>query len=293
MAGARHVLLVGAVRHGHCVLPLPFLLQECGRLLDLPPFTVYDVLLNNIQSEEPAFVVTPQQRVNFSDVYDYDHVNFFLSDEEASSFISKREVHEQERGIADDIVRIRGNESPHPLQEMIRERGEDAVLEDAIEGLSSGQVEALRLCLREKLVVITGGPGVGKTATVTRIMKLFEQHGLSTLVCAPTGRAAIRLQELSGIPASTVHRLLECAAGFTFQRNEENPLNCQLLVIDEFSMMDLALTHALFRAIPSNALVVVVGDPDQLPSVGPGNVLRVGIVHSPASDAHHSPHNRI
>ena len=144
--------------------------------------------------------------------------------------------------------------------------------------MSKKQIQAVERSITEKILIITGGPGVGKTAVVTRILKLYEQYSKVTLTAAPTGRAAIRLQELAGVYASTVHRLLECTGSFTFRKNRQNQLSCDLMVIDEFSMMDIHLTFALFQSLPSNTVLIIVGDPDQLPSVGPGNLLHVGPV---------------
>lgn len=277
IAGARHILLIGAVRDGHCILPLPYLLRETANRLRLSPFIVYEVLLPELQANDGSLVSIPQPSVNVGDFIEPDDsINYFLSEEETTLFVAKREVYEQEYGIAADLHRIMEDKTTHPFVEILEKQQGDknAILDDIGEGLSSGQREVLELALTEKVLIVTGGPGVGKTATVTRIMKLFEKYDMPILVCAPTGRAAIRLQELSGLMACTVHRLLECAPGFAFHRNEENPLHCKLLVVDEFSMMDLNLANALFKALPSDILLVIVGDADQLPSVGPGNVLK-------------------
>ena len=140
--------------------------------------------------------------------------------------------------------------------------------------LSSTQRDALRLMLSSKLAVITGGPGVGKTSTLDSILRILVAKGVRVALAAPTGRAAKRMTEQTGVDAKTIHRLLEVSpkhGGFT--RNEENPLECDLLVIDETSMVDVPLMNALLKAVPSNAGLLLVGDVDQLPSVGPGQVL--------------------
>ena len=273
VAGVRHALLVAAVRNGHCVLPLPQLLIDCEKLLNLPQFTIYEILLQELSSPEASLIRMAQSQCVHN--HNINSSSFFLGEEDLSSIISKKEVYEQELGIAADIHRIQNSSESHPLSEIIENESIDEILSDISDGLSQSQRKVLEYALKEKVLIVTGGPGVGKTATVTRILKLFEKYNLSTLLCAPTGRAAVRLQELSGTQASTVHRLLECSSGFSFLRNRENRLDCKLLIVDEFSMMDMALTHALFQAIPSDAMLVIVGDPDQLPSVGPGNVLKV------------------
>jgi exodeoxyribonuclease V alpha subunit len=118
------------------------------------------------------------------------------------------------------------------------------------------------------------GPGVGKTTIVNSILQILAAKGTKLLLCAPTGRAAKRLTEATGFEARTVHRLLEIdPKGGGFKRNEEHPLDCDLLVVDETSMVDLLLMQALVRAVPERAALLVVGDIDQLPSVGPGQVL--------------------
>ncbi len=136
------------------------------------------------------------------------------------------------------------------------------------------QEEAVKRALCEKVVVITGGPGTGKTTLVRAILAIYGRMGTRVKLAAPTGRAAKRLAEATGREAATVHRLLEFSpqAG-GFQRNEQKPLTADLVIVDETSMLDIGIAHHLFRAVPSRAVLVLVGDSDQLPSVGPGNVL--------------------
>lgn len=140
--------------------------------------------------------------------------------------------------------------------------------------LSPTQREAISRALESKVSVITGGPGVGKTTIVRAIVEIVEAKNLSVELAAPTGRAAKRLSEATGRPARTIHRLLEIdPRRGVFQRNELFPLECDLLVVDESSMIDVPLLDALVRAVPSRAAVLFVGDADQLPSVGPGQAL--------------------
>ncbi len=140
--------------------------------------------------------------------------------------------------------------------------------------LAESQVAAIRLALTSKVLVITGGPGVGKTTIVNSILRILSAKGVNLLLCAPTGRAAKRMTEATGFEAKTIHRLLEVdAKAGGFKRNAESPLECDLLVIDETSMVDVMLMQALMKAAPDNTALLIVGDIDQLPSVGPGQVL--------------------
>jgi len=140
--------------------------------------------------------------------------------------------------------------------------------------LARSQREAIGLALRSKMTVITGGPGVGKTTIVNAILRILAARGVQLLLCAPTGRAAKRMTEATGMEAKTIHRLLEFdPKGFGFKRDQDNPLECDLLVVDESSMVDVMLMQSLVNAIPDSAALLIVGDIDQLPSVGPGQVL--------------------
>jgi exodeoxyribonuclease V alpha subunit len=140
--------------------------------------------------------------------------------------------------------------------------------------LASKQVEAIRCAAESKIMVITGGPGTGKTTIVQAVLKIFSRLGTRIMLAAPTGRAARKMSEATGHEARTIHRLLEFSMQKGgFQRNDEHPLECDLLVVDEASMIDTFLMHHLLKAIPPGATFILVGDANQLPSVGPGNVL--------------------
>ena len=140
--------------------------------------------------------------------------------------------------------------------------------------LAPGQADAVRAALSSKVSVITGGPGVGKTTIVNSILRILSAKGGDILLCVPTGRAAKRMSEATGFEAKTIHRLLEVDARTGgFRRDAESPLDCGLLVVDETSMVDVMLMRALLAAVPDEAALLIVGDVDQLPSVGPGQVL--------------------
>ena len=140
------------------------------------------------------------------------------------------------------------------------------------------QRTAVKEAVRKGLLVITGGPGTGKTTTINTIIRYFEQEGLDIFLAAPTGRAAKRMSETTGFPARTIHRMLE-PGGITadsagFEKNEKNPLETDVLIVDEMSMVDISLMHSLLRAVAVGTRLILVGDENQLPSVGPGSVLR-------------------
>lgn len=136
------------------------------------------------------------------------------------------------------------------------------------------QADAIRKAASAKVMVLTGGPGTGKTTTTHGIISAFQAYGLKIILAAPTGRAAKRMTEATGIEAKTIHRLLECKPPEGYKKNEENPLEGDVLIVDECSMIDIILMNSLLKAIPPSMRLIMVGDIDQLPSVGAGNVLR-------------------
>jgi len=139
--------------------------------------------------------------------------------------------------------------------------------------LSPSQRTAVETIITSNVAVLTGGPGVGKTTVVKSLLSVFESAGLRVTLCAPTGRASKRMSEVTGKDAKTIHRTLEFKGG-AFMRNERNPLDCDVVIVDEFSMVDVALCRSLLQAVGHDTRLVIVGDSDQLPSVGAGSVLR-------------------
>jgi exodeoxyribonuclease V alpha subunit len=140
--------------------------------------------------------------------------------------------------------------------------------------LAPSQREAVRQALISKVLVITGGPGVGKTTLVNTILTILQAKHITPLLCAPTGRAAKRMTETTGVEAQTIHRLLGFKPPHGFQHDEHDPLEGDLIVVDESSMIDVSLMYHLLKAIPSKMALILVGDVDQIPSVGPGQILR-------------------
>jgi exodeoxyribonuclease V alpha subunit len=182
-------------------------------------------------------------------------------------------LHRAEVGLAQSVHRI-ASATRHPLPTIEVEKAIGWVEGKLGISLAAGQQEAIRQACQHKMLVITGGPGVGKTTLVRSIPEIFSAKGLKGVLAAPTGRATKRLAETTERQAKTGHRLLEFdPATGEFKRNQQNPLKGDVFVLDEVSMVDVVLGHQFFRAVPSEACVILVGDVDQLPSVGPGSLL--------------------
>ncbi len=199
-----------------------------------------------------------------------------LEELEGRSVVYLTPLYEAERGVAARLLRLdRAALAPvcADPEAQIRQAERDMGA-----ALSAQQRKAVRAAAANGVTVITGGPGTGKTTIITAILSLLEAGGLKVALAAPTGRAAKRITQTTGHEASTLHRLLEYSnedgAGFRFKRNEEEPLDCGAVIVDEVSMVDVFLMAALLEALPAGCRLILVGDADQLPSVGPGNVLR-------------------
>ena len=176
--------------------------------------------------------------------------------------------HYAECGVARRLLALRnGNGSLFPEDEPELPRGEGIVYDET-------QLEAVRLALKSKVMVLTGGPGTGKTTTTKAIIGALRSSGLKVLLAAPTGRASKRMSEATGMEAKTIHRMLEYNPKDGYQRNADNPLTGDALIVDECSMIDILLMNNLLKAVPDGMRLILVGDIDQLPSVGAGNVLR-------------------
>ncbi|RJQ38943.1 MAG: ATP-dependent RecD-like DNA helicase [Dehalococcoidia bacterium] len=161
------------------------------------------------------------------------------------------------------------------IREIKADKAIDWVQQQLTIQLAPLQVEAVRRAVTDKVLVITGGPGTGKTTIINAVLKIFSKLPVKIMLAAPTGRAAKRMTETTGLESKTIHRLLEFSPkDGGFKKNEAEPLDCDLLILDEASMIDIILMHHLLKAVPSQATFIVVGDVDQLPSVGAGSVLK-------------------
>jgi exodeoxyribonuclease V alpha subunit len=178
-----------------------------------------------------------------------------------------------ETGVAQRLINLK--ESPSNIRPIHTEKAIEWVQQKLNIELAQRQEEAVLLAATSKVLIITGGPGTGKTTIITAILRIFQQLKLRILLAAPTGRAAKRMNEATGWEAKTIHRLLEYSPHKGgFKKDQDDPLEADVVIIDETSMVDTLLMHHLLKAIPSHAHLILVGDVDQLPSVGPGNVLK-------------------
>ena len=241
--------LTEAMDEGHCGLPTSELIPLAEKLLEVPQGLIQTAL--DLERQDRTVIA--------------DRVG-----ETACIFLAG--LHGAERAVAERLLTLARGTLPWPWIDA--DKALPWVEQRTGLTLAESQTAAVRLTLTAKALVITGGPGVGKTTIVNSILRILAAKGVGILLCAPTGRAAKRMSEATGMEARTIHRLLEVdpkAGGF--RRGADNPLDCGLLVVDETSMVDILLMHALLKAVPNQAALLLVGDVDQLPSVGPGQVL--------------------
>ncbi|MFC1858406.1 ATP-dependent RecD-like DNA helicase, partial [Thermodesulfobacteriota bacterium] len=243
---------------GHVFYPEDQLLHKCREILQVDRDIVAKALCRI--SENRQIVVD-----------DLDENTQLLKTTSKAVYLAR--YHACEKSIATRMKTLL--ESPGILPSIECEKAVTWVQKRLFLALAQRQIEAVRSAFTNKVLIITGGPGTGKTTIVNAILKIYTRMGMNVLLAAPTGRAAKRMNEATGHDARTIHRLLEFSMQKGgFQRNEEKPLDCHLLIVDEASMIDTILMHHLLKAVPPEATFILVGDINQLPSVGAGNVLK-------------------
>ena len=240
---------------GHVYYPYELLIEECKKVLNLERDVIVKAF-GKIASEKKIVI----EDINAEEIKENKAVyltEFYISEAGISKSLKK---------LLNVKKTLRAFDIEKALEWVQKELG---II------LAENQIKAVKEAINQKVMVITGGPGTGKTTIINSIIRIYRRLGRRVLLAAPTGRAAKRMAEATGHEAKTIHRLLE----FSFQeggfkRNERNPLEADLLVIDETSMVDTSLMHHFLKAVPVTTTLILVGDVDQLPSVGPGNVLK-------------------
>ena len=247
-AGVRHVLQEIA-GEGHCAAYRDKLAESAARLLEIPPPVIDQAIEAELGAE-----------------------NLVAEDIDGKPALFLASLQRAEEGVAQHLTRLRG--SIPSWGSIDADKAIPWVEERTGLRLSESQRAAVAQAVNVKVTLITGGPGVGKTTVVQSILRILRAKGVQVLLCAPTGRAAKRLSESTGAEAKTIHRLLEFDPSVMgFKRDQNDPLDAELVVVDETSMVDVVLMYQLLRAVPDHAGLLLVGDVDQLPSVGPGSVL--------------------
>ncbi len=238
-----------ATGDGHCALPRDILLEQAEKVLALPGTLIAEALQRLLQKREL--------------------IHETIGEEELVFLPGLRGGEEGIASAISGLCRLQANYPPIDIPKAI-----EWAEKKTGKALGESQRAAVQSALTHRMLVITGGPGVGKTTLLNTILTIVRAKKVKCLLCAPTGRAAKRLSESTGMDAFTIHRLLEVQPGRGFARDASRPLEGDLVVVDEMSMVDVPLMNALLRAHPPKANLILVGDVDQLPSVGPGSVLR-------------------
>ncbi len=250
-AGAIYVLSQVA-EEGHVYYPLESLLEKCVEILEVDQ----DAITKALES------LSSDKRIVIERLSGQDTVAVYLST-----------FYMCETGVASRVKTL--TRAPYSRRKVDAEKAVEWVEREISMSLAMNQIEAVKSALDSKIMVITGGPGTGKTTIIKAILAIFERLSVEILLAAPTGRAAKRMSEATGREAKTIHRMLEFSPNKGgFQRDDKHPLVCDLLIIDEASMIDTVLMYNLLKAVPLHSTLILIGDVNQLPSVGPGNVLQ-------------------
>ncbi len=244
-----HFALQTATGNGHCALPEIELIESATELLGVDQIKIEDCLNKIITKREVS----------------KDEIN-------SVPMIFPPQLIASEKIISERILNLASRKPDYPKFEI--EKALSWCQKKIGYSLAQGQRKAVELALRERVLIITGGPGVGKTTILRSVLMILRAKKVAPILCAPTGRAAKRMSESTGLEASTIHRLLEFKGhSGKFSHDENNPVEGDLFIVDEASMIDTQLMSSFLRALPKNAHLILVGDVDQLPSVGPGSVL--------------------
>lgn len=257
-------VLLQAVQEGHLYLPSEILLSRAEELLGVEVQYIEPQLGNLAMDKKIVLKKNGEETQVFASNFYYAELNCA-------------------RMLLDLNIPVEGSNELLPAEEArIRKQIESIRAAEELE-LDELQEKAVMECIKNGVFILSGGPGTGKTTTINTIIRYFEAEKLDILLAAPTGRAAKRMEEATGYEARTIHRMLELSGmpaegnsgrNIRFERNEENPLEADVIIIDEMSMVDIQLLQALLKAIMPGTRLILVGDVDQLPSVGPGQVLR-------------------
>ena len=238
-----------ATGNGHCALPETELIESATELLGVDQIKIEDCLKK---------IITKSEVIR-------DEIN-------SVPMIFPPQLIASEKIVSQKILNLASKKPDYPKVEI--EKALSWCQKKIGYPLAEGQRKAVELALRERVLIITGGPGVGKTTILRSVLMILGAKKVAPILCAPTGRAAKRMSETTGLEASTIHRLLEFKGhSGKFAHDENNPVEGDLFIVDEASMIDIQLMSSFLRALPKNAHLILVGDVDQLPSVGPGSVL--------------------
>ncbi len=242
---------------GHVYYPYEPLLEECRKILDVEN----EVIITAFGTIEAEKKIVIEDLNDSLDTYRENNKAVYLE-----------KFHFCETSISRRMKNLVC--SKKSIREIKADKAISWIQQKLVITLAEKQIDAVKSAIKNKVMVITGGPGTGKTTIINAILKIYRMLNVDILLAAPTGRAAKRMSETTGYEAKTIHRLLEFSmSGNGFQRNSERPLECDLLIVDEASMIDTILMHHLLKAVPLHSTLILVGDVNQLPSVGAGNVL--------------------
>ena len=271
-AGILHLLREAAAK-GHCRLPQNLLLEQSAKLLQIDDAVIQAGLRQSLETQE--LLICPKiEESNATQKVPRmaeNRQSTLAPEEEPAVYLPT--LRRAEQTIANRFLSLAARPAAYPPMDI--PKAIQWIQKKIGITLAPAQIQAISTVLAHRVVIVTGGPGVGKTTILRALLKILDAKQIPFFLCAPTGRAAKRMTESTSQPAKTIHRLLEMdPQRGGFQRNESRPLDTQLLIVDECSMVDVPLMQRLLRALPEHGHLLLIGDVDQLPSVGPGSALR-------------------